>query len=101
VFVECPVCFAQALTVPPYETWPPLIGVEILKPPYEDVLRSPSYEVCPSCGFEFGNDDNPGTAPPVSFAKFRQQWIEAGRPLFADGRFMPEGATCPLHRETG
>lgn len=99
MLVECPVCFAQALAVPPYETWPPPSDIEPLEPPYEDVLGRLSYEVCPSCGFEFGNDDNPGTALPVSFAEFRQQWIEAGRPLFADGRFMPEGATCRLRRD--
>ncbi len=26
------------------------------------------------CGFEFGNDDNPGTEPPVSFDKNRSEW---------------------------
>jgi len=28
-------------------------------PPYEDLFGKPSYEVCKSCGFEFGNDDKP------------------------------------------
>ncbi|HVF04959.1 MAG TPA: hypothetical protein VNA20_08975 [Frankiaceae bacterium] len=45
-------------------------------PPYEDLLGAPSYEVCPGCDFEFGNDDNPGTAPPVSFEEYRQEWQE-------------------------
>jgi hypothetical protein len=60
-----------------------------LIPPYAEQLGAPSYEVCPSCGFEFGNDDNPGTAPPSSFEEYRAAWETAGCPLFADGRFLP------------
>ena len=26
------------------------------------------------CAFEFGNDDNPGTADPMSFAEYRAEW---------------------------
>ncbi len=79
--IECPVCGANELSTPPYKSWPPPARAT-LKPPYEDTLGTPSYEVCPSCGFEFGNDDNPGTAPPVSFAQYRAQWIADGAPLF-------------------
>jgi hypothetical protein len=56
---ECPVCGSEELTAKPYETWPPPQDGTIT-PPYEDYLGKPSYEVCPNCGFEFGNDDNPG-----------------------------------------
>jgi hypothetical protein len=35
-----------------------------LSPPYEDFLGRASYEVCPNCGFEFGNDDTPAAAHP-------------------------------------
>ena len=45
-------------------------------------LGRPSYEVCPRCGFEFGNDDNPGTAPPASFEQYRREWEAEGRPWF-------------------
>jgi hypothetical protein len=39
------------------------------------LVGTPSYEVCPNCGFEFGNDDNPGgTAAPASFAEYRAEW---------------------------
>jgi predicted RNA-binding Zn-ribbon protein involved in translation (DUF1610 family) len=79
---RCPVCDAEELTAPPYEVWPPPADVE-LQPPYEDQLGSPSYEVCPKCGFEFGNDDNPGTAPPVSFDAYRRAWIADGSPRFS------------------
>jgi hypothetical protein len=74
---ECPVCSSRELESRPYETWPPPTGVE-LAPPYEDVLGKPSYEVCPNCGFEFGNDDNPGTARPVSFEEYRAEWQADG-----------------------
>ena len=78
---ECPVCGSKELTAKPYETWPAPEGVT-MTPPYEDFLGSPSYEVCPNCGFEFGNDDNPGTAPPASFAEYRAEWVAEGSPRF-------------------
>jgi len=56
-----------------------------LTPPYEDLLGSPSYEVCPNCGFEFGNDDNPGTAAPSSFEDYRAEWARSGSPRFDAG----------------
>lgn len=78
---ECPVCGSAELTVKPYEIWPPP-DVAALTPPYEDFLGRPSYEVCLTCGFEFGNDDNPGTASPSSFAEYRAEWEAAGSPRF-------------------
>lgn len=78
----CPVCGYDRLSVKPYETWPPPEGLHI-SPPYEDFLGRPSYDVCPQCGFEFGNDDNPGgTATPSSFESYREEWTERGRPIF-------------------
>jgi hypothetical protein len=79
---ECPVCGSLELTVPPYESWPPPPGLA-LSPPYEDLLGMPSYEVCPNCGFEFGNDDNPGgSATPSSFEEYRAEWVAQGEPRF-------------------
>ncbi len=80
---ECPVCDYAGLTVRPYDRWPPPEGV-VLDPPYRRMLGRPSYEVCPRCGFEFGNDDDPGTAPPSSFEEYRRGWEAEGRPWFAD-----------------
>jgi hypothetical protein len=78
----CPVCGYDGLHMRPYATWPPPANVS-LSPPYEDLLGRPSYEVCPRCGFEFGNDDNPGgTAEPVSFEEYRREWEADGRPWF-------------------
>jgi rubredoxin len=54
-----------------------------LVPPYEDQLGRPSYEVCPNCGFEFGNDDNPGNAPPSSFEEYREEWRGSGASRFS------------------
>ncbi|MFZ2502752.1 MAG: hypothetical protein WAW88_08800 [Nocardioides sp.] len=98
----CPVCGSPELTQPPYRKWPPPPGV-LLKPPYEDQLGLPSYEVCPNCGFEFGNDDNPGTAVPVSFAHCRAEWEADGSARFdqstvppvASGR-TPRGSVVPV-----
>jgi hypothetical protein len=77
----CPVCGYDGLTTAPYELWPPPEAAE-LRPPYEDILGRPSYEVCPECGFEFGNDDNPGTGEPTSFDEYRRDWESRGRPWF-------------------
>ena len=76
-------CGSEELSARPYETWPPL-DVATLTPPYEDFLGKPSYEVCPNCGFEVGNDDNPGTAAPSSFAEYRAQWMAGGSPRFSN-----------------
>jgi len=79
---ECPVCEFVGLQSKPYVTWPPPEGLPIT-PPYEDWLGEPSYEVCPLCGFEFGNDDNPGTCDPISFAEYRAEWEAEGRPVMS------------------
>ena len=84
--IPCPVCGAAELTALPYENWTP--GTVSVPPPYEDHFGRPSYEVCPNCGFEFGNDDNPGTAAPTSFDEYREEWVAQGAPRFrpaADG----------------
>lgn len=76
----CPVCNFVGLWSKPYATWPPPEGIP-LTPPYTDQLGTPSYEVCPSCGFEFGNDDDPGDgAEPDSFESYRARWETEGRP---------------------
>ena len=82
----------------PYATWPPPLGSD-LSPPYENLLGRPSYEVCPQCGFEFGNDDNPGTAPGDSFESYRQRWEAEGRPVF--DLSVTEPRTPPGNAEGG
>ena len=85
VTYSCPVCGYDGLTTPPYRTWPPPTDV-VLRPPYEDALGQPSYEVCPRCGFEFGNDDNPGTGAPESWEEYRRDWEAHGSPWFDPAR---------------
>lgn len=48
-----------------------------------------SYEICPSCGFEFGvSDDDLG----FSYAEWRRRWIESGMPWdSADIEPPPDG----------
>lgn len=67
--------------MPPYEDYTGVVPDSAM-PPYEDCLGTASYEVRPSCGFEFGNDDNPGTAPPSTFDEYRRGWDAEGRPRF-------------------
>ncbi len=86
----CPVCSFPGLRAPPYENWPPR-AEGLGPPPYEDTLGRPSYEVCPMCGFEFGNDDNPGAAAPMSFDAFREDWQAQGRPILGGGRHIELG----------
>ena len=40
-----------------------------------DGVPDPSYEICPSCGFEFGvSDDDEG----ITYEEWRADWIGAG-----------------------
>ncbi len=88
---DCPVCSYHDLTQAPYAVWPPPDGL-VLHPPYEHQLGKPSYEVCPRCGFEFGNDDNPGTSAPTSFEQYRLGWIEGGSSWFDRSRRFVDDA---------
>ena len=60
---QCPVCGYPDLAEPPRA---------------EDGY--PSYEVCPSCGFEFGFDDD---SQGVSHEEYRQKWIREGCQWFS------------------
>src|SRR2546430_2796969 len=90
---RCPVCNCEALSAKPYKTWPPPSDID-LAPPYELQLGPASYEVCPRCGFEFGNDDNPGTAPPLSWESYRQDWVARGRPWLSERAKRRVGDRC-------
>lgn len=87
----CPVCGWSRLSVPPYQDWPGLPVGEGAAPPYEDTFRGASYEVCPSCGFEFGFDDHPGAGDGDSFDEYRARWIAEGCPWWSTSVPMPPG----------
>jgi len=44
-----------------------------------------SYEICPSCGFQFGVDDDEG----IAYATWRERWIAAGMTWSSIGRARP------------
>jgi len=64
---SCPVCGFDRLTAPPY-----------------DEFNCATFEICPSCGTEFGYDD-----ANVSVAILRQNWIEKGMPWFSQNTPKP------------
>lgn len=68
---QCPVCGYPDLIEPPYTA-----------------ESGASYEICPSCGFEFGYDDEAGG---VTFEEWRQKWIDGGMKWWSSGRKRPPG----------
>lgn len=86
----CPCCGYAKLSVKPYKDYegPPVSeGVE---PPYRLLMGEPSYEVCLCCGYEFGNDDEPGTSEPISFGRYLHDWVKDGCAWF-DSEAQPPG----------
>lgn len=50
---------------------------DLEEPPRSPVTSGGSYEICPSCGFQFGvTDDDEG----FSYQEWRTQWIQRGMP---------------------
>lgn len=79
----CPVCGYAHLAQRPYAKMRSFPPGETLEPPYSTFLGEPSYEVCACCGFEFGNDDEPGTGHAgASFAEYRTRWMKDGAQWF-------------------
>ena len=95
VFV-CPCCGYEGLDHRPYQrlSGPPVSADA--RPPYEAYFGMPSYEVCACCGFEFGNDDNPGTAAPVSFRSYLNEWVADGAEWFSPDK---QPADWSLHHQ--
>ncbi len=77
-----PCCGYVGLEHPPYSDIGEAPYTVDIEPPYSIHFGEPSYELCPCCGFEFGNDDEPGTSFGVSFAEFRREWIASGARWF-------------------
>ena len=88
----CPSCGYSGLVSPPYARMTAVPVADALPPPYSQHFGDPSYEVCACCGFEFGNDDDPGTCSPASFSAYRAAWIADGAPWF-DPSKKPAGWT--------
>lgn len=64
----------------------PVCGYSKLHHPARDPnTGDPSFEICPSCGCEFGYDD----ATQSAIEKYRSNWISRGAPWFRP-EFRPE-----------
>lgn len=65
----------------------PVCGYPDLYDPPRSALSGGSYEICPSCGFEFGvSDEDQG----FTYADWRERWIKAGMPWSSIGRHQPK-----------
>ena len=79
----CPCCGWDGLELPAYRNLSRAsVSDDPVRPPYSRYLGYPSYEVCACCGFEFGNDDEPGTGEGVSFKAYLAEWIKTGSSWF-------------------
>lgn len=76
----CPVCGYPGLESPPYTGRGGL--------PYQgtDGGGSRSFEMCASCGFQFGHSDD---AMHITHAQWREKWIANGMPWFSSGIKSP------------
>ena len=64
----------------------PVCGYPGLQEPPRGEATGGSYEICPSCGFQFGvSDDDLG----ISDGQWRQDWIAAGMPWRSIGVDQP------------
>jgi predicted RNA-binding Zn-ribbon protein involved in translation (DUF1610 family) len=71
----------------------PVCGFDLLtEPPRSPVTGGGSYEICPSCGFEFGvTDDDAG----YSYEQWRDAWIRDGMPWRSAGISEPPSGWDP------
>lgn len=64
---------------------------DLVEPPWTD--ESASFEICPSCGTQFGYDDAAGgeaSRRPHIYTVLRERWVRAGMP-WRSRQAMPEG----------
>jgi hypothetical protein len=64
----------------------PVCGYPELDEPPRSTSGGGSYEICPSCGFQFGLDDDDGG---IGYATSRERWIAAGMPWSSRSRERP------------
>lgn len=76
---NCPVCEYPKLQEPPRST-----------------SGGGSYEICPSCGFQFGVDDDDRG---ITYTTARETWISGGRKWYSRSRKQP--ADWPPLETTG
>ena len=81
---SCPCCGYALLEGPPYANMNARPSKPHGRPPYSERYGMPSYDVCSCCGYEYGNDDEPGTAEPFSFEVYLANWIKDGCEWFEE-----------------
>jgi hypothetical protein len=65
----------------------PVCGYPKLQEPPHSASGGGSYEICPSCGFQFGvDDDDKG----ITFEQAREKWIEGGMKWQSKGFAQPK-----------
>jgi hypothetical protein len=73
----------------------PVCGYPELGEPPRSPSGGGSYEICPSCGFEFGvSDDDLG----FSYDEWRQRWIALGMPWESSEVRPPPAGWDPLRQ---
>ncbi|MBO0684969.1 MAG: hypothetical protein J2P45_17600 [Candidatus Dormibacteraeota bacterium] len=66
----------------------PVCGWPKLDEPARTAESGASYEICPSCGFQFGFSDE---ALGRTYEDWRREWVEAGMPWHSRGIRRPWG----------
>lgn len=66
----------------------PVCGYPDLDEPPRSPSGGGSYEICSSCGFEFGVTDDDRR---FSYAEWRQRWVGLGMPWYEDAESPPAG----------
>ena len=66
----------------------PVCGFPGLKEPPRSTSGGGSYEICPSCGFQFGvSDDDDG----IGYEEWREDWVSLGMEWSSLGIPQPKG----------
>lgn len=66
----------------------PVCGYPKLSEPPRSSSGGGSYEICPSCGFQFGVDDDDRGK---TYEEARKAWLDAGTPWSSKGIPAPKG----------
>lgn len=66
----------------------PVCGYSYLHEPPRSASGGRSYEICPSCGFQFGVTDDDRL---ISYEQWRRSWADQGMPWHAKAVSAPPG----------
>ena len=79
MYYYCPCCGYPGIEGPPYKELTHLGLVRGFSPPYRHHFGWASYDVCPCCGFEYGNDDEPRLeVAGESFEEYLEDFVARG-----------------------